>query len=89
MLAIGIAARVRRELQGSADAAIIFRLKLLASIVFNNNHSITYSLSLHAAMQNVHHDNYNVCIKAISSFILPIYLWHLHRGMSEHPRCFH
>ncbi len=33
-----VAARVRRELQGSADAAIYFRLELLASIVFNNNH---------------------------------------------------
>ncbi len=33
-----VAARVRRELQGSADAAINFRLELLASIVFNNNH---------------------------------------------------
>ncbi len=33
-----VAARVRRELQGSADAAINFRLELLASIVFNNSH---------------------------------------------------
>ncbi len=34
-----VAARVRRELQGSAiNAAINFRLELLASIVFNNNH---------------------------------------------------
>ena len=33
-----VAAIVRRELQGSANAAINFRLELLALIVFNNNH---------------------------------------------------
>ena len=46
-----VAARVRRELQGSANAAINFRLELLASIVFNNNNGDHYPLCefLHAA----------------------------------------
>ena len=54
---------MRRELQGSAAAAIvILDLEVLASIVFNNNHG--RSLSLHAAklINAVHHDNYNACI---------------------------
>ena len=44
-----------------------FRLELLASIVFNNNHSIiTHYLSFLAIacskIKTVHHDNYNQCV---------------------------
>ena len=50
-------------------AAIHFRLEVLASIVFNNNHSIiTHSLSLHAVINAM----FIMCIKAINtcSFML-------------------
>ncbi len=40
-----LAARVRRELQGSADAHINFRLEMLACINrFNNNHMVDHYL---------------------------------------------
>ncbi len=64
---------MRRELQGSADAAINFRLELLASIVFNNNHGRSLpTLSLYAAkliMQKIYvYHSYDT--ECISSFML-------------------
>ncbi len=51
-------------------AAINFRLELLASIVFNNNHGSIITHSVCMQQNNILHDNYNVCVKAISSFIV-------------------
>ncbi len=87
MLAIGSCiTRVRRELQGSADAAINFRLELLASIVllFNNNHGQSLpTLSLHAAKSKM----FIMCIKAISSFMLCSF--GISIEASAQLRCFH
>ncbi len=53
---------------------LIFRLEVLASIVFNNNHGRSLPTLSVCVKNNVHqfHDNYNVCIKATSSFMLCI-----------------